>query len=166
MKQSFSHLIQRRLDTLQFAAPLLTRLVVGIAFFYSGHGKLQNLDGTTSFFRDLGIPFPAANALFISSLEYIGGALLIVGLGTRIFAALLSSTMIVALFTADKASFVKNFPADLSDVTPVMFLLFLIWLTLYGGGTVAVDRLVERLFLRRKTADSQAVHALINRNLA
>jgi len=137
------------IQSLQFAAPLLTRLMVGITFFYTGHGKLQNLDRTTSFFADLGIPFPAANAVFISSLEFFGGICLMAGLGTRLFAALLSSTMVVALLTADKDSFISKFPADLTDVSPAMLLMFLIWLVLYGPGAVSLDRLIGRLLRRR-----------------
>jgi putative oxidoreductase len=148
-----NHLIQRGLkaanraiETLQFAAPLATRLVVGITFFYTGHGKLQNLDRTASFFNDLGIPFPGANAIFISALEFFGGICLMLGLGTRVFAALLSSTMVVALMTADKDSLITKFPADLTDVTPVVLLLFLVWLVLYGPGAASLDRLAGRIF--------------------
>jgi len=72
-----------------FLAPLLTRLVVGWGFHVTGHGKLSNLTKVTGFFTDLGIPFPGANAVFIASLEFVGGLCLILGLGTRIFAALL-----------------------------------------------------------------------------
>jgi putative oxidoreductase len=154
-----SSLIQRGIgaaskavENLQFAAPLLTRLVIGVAFFYTGRGKLANLDRTTSFFSDLGIPFPGANALFISSLEMIGGLCLMLGLGTRIFAALLSSTMVVALMTADKESFMAKFPAELTDVAPVVLLLFLIWLILYGAGSFSLDHLASRVIHRRKNA--------------
>ena len=104
----------------------------------------MNLDRTSAFFTDLGIPFPAANAVFISSLELVGGACLVLGLGTRIFAALLSSTMVVALLTADRGTFVSKFPAELTDVTPVVFLLFLIWLVLYGAGPLSLDRLLDQ----------------------
>jgi len=156
MTQRIDNLIQLGLRTassaiqsVQFAAPLMTRLVVGITFFYTGHGKLQNLDRTASFFADLGIPFPGTNAVFISSLEFFGGICLIVGLGTRIFAALLSSTMIVALLTADKDSLISKVPADLTDLSPVVLLLLLIWLVLYGAGSVSLDRLVVRRFRRR-----------------
>jgi putative oxidoreductase len=82
---------------LAFLAPLLTRLVVGFGFHATGHGKLQNLAKVTGFFSDLGIPFPGANAHFIAYLEFIGGLCLIAGLGTRIFAFLLSCTMVVDL---------------------------------------------------------------------
>jgi putative oxidoreductase len=152
------NLIQRGLtaasgltSTLQFAAPLLTRLLVGITFFYTGQGKLQNLDRTTAFFADLGIPFASANALFISSLELVGGICLMLGLGTRIFSLLLSSTMIVALLTADKASFLGKFPAELTDVSPVVLLVFLIWLALYGPGRASLDWFLgKRLGLQQR----------------
>jgi putative oxidoreductase len=149
------------IQSLQFAAPLLTRLVVGITFFYTGQGKLQNLDRTASFFTDLGIPFAGANAVFISSLEFFGGICLMAGLGTRVFAALLSSTMVVALLTADKESLISKFPADLTDVSPAVLLLFLIWLVLYGPGSISVDLLIGRLLRRRSgaaTVASQLTH--------
>ena len=157
--------VSKALDSLQFAAPLVTRLVVGITFYYTGHGKLQNLDKTASFFADLGIPFPAANAIFISSLEFFGGMCLMAGFGTRIFAALLSSTMVVALLTADRDSFVSKFPADLTDVSPVVLLLFLAWLVLYGAGSVSLDRLISRL-LRKNSADDASKIGLAARNAA
>ena len=135
---------------LQFAAPLLTRALTGITFFYTGHGKIQNLDRTTAFFTDLGIPFPGANAIFISSLEFIGGICLMLGLGTRVISLLLSSTMIVALLTADKANFIGKFPAELTDVSPVVLLLFLIWMVLYGPGRVSLDWLLARSFKLEK----------------
>jgi putative oxidoreductase len=129
---------------LAFLAPLLTRLVVGVGFYYTGHGKLQNLAKVTSFFSDLGIPFPGANAAFIATLEFVGGLCLVLGLGTRLFAGLLSCTMIVALLTADKPTFVQKFPAEVTDVTSFTFLLFLIWLVLYGPGPVSIDRFLSK----------------------
>ncbi len=155
------------IDSLQFAAPLLTRLMVGITFYYTGHGKLQNLDRTASFFSDLGIPFPGANAVFISSLELFGGIALMFGLGTRVFAALLSSTMVVALMTADKDSLISKFPADLTDVSPVVLLMFLVWLVLYGAGPVSLDRVLGRLLKRKETASfSAAPGGAVNRSAA
>src|SRR5579871_862382 len=141
---------KRAVDALQFAAPLLTRLLVGVTFFYTGRGKLVNLDRTAAFFTDLGIPFPWANAAFISSLEFFGGICLVLGLGTRVFAALLSSTMVVALLTADKDNLIAKFPAELADVSPVVLLLFLVWLVLYGAGPVSLDRVLGRVLNRKK----------------
>jgi putative oxidoreductase len=129
---------------LAFLAPLLTRLVIGIAFHYTGHGKLQNLDRTTDFFGSLGIPFPHFNAIFISLLEFVGGLFLVVGLGTRIFAGLLSCSMIVALLTSDGKEWLMKFPADITDVTSFTYLLFLLWLVFYGPGPISLDKLVSK----------------------
>ena len=49
---------------LAFLAPLLTRLVIGQAFFFTGRGKIENFANTVSFFTDLGIPLPELNAAF------------------------------------------------------------------------------------------------------
>ncbi len=141
--------------SLQFLAPLLTRLVLGIGFYYTGKGKLGNLEKITGFFTDLGIPFPHANAVFIATLEFVGGICLVLGVGTRVFASLLSCTMIVALLTADKDALVQKFPSDVSDVTSFTFLVFLIWLVLYGPGPLSIDRLLSKwMGLEKKTEES------------
>ena len=75
---------------------------MGQAFFLTGRGKLENFPRTVEFFTNLGIPMPELNAAFVSRLEFYGGMLLIVGLATRLVAAGLASTMVVALMTADK----------------------------------------------------------------
>ncbi len=133
---------------LAFLPPLLTRLVVGQAFFFTGRGKLQNIEGVVTFFTGLGIPFPAANAAFVSRLEYYGGMLLVAGLFTRVVALLLSSIMVVALLTADRGTFLGALRGTgdtvLADVTPFAYLLFLLWLIAFGPGRVSLDRLVER----------------------
>lgn len=131
-----------------FLPPLLTRLVLGQAYFFTGRGKLENFENTVSFFTDLGIPMPGANAAFVARLEYYGGMLLMVGLLTRVVALLLSSTMVVALLTADRALFLEALrgsgDAGLTDVTPFVYLLLLLWLVAFGPGPVSVDRLLAR----------------------
>jgi putative oxidoreductase len=98
----------------------------------------------TGFFSSLGIPFPHANAVFISSLEFFGGLLLILGLGTRIFAFMLSCSMMVALLTADRPDFIQKFPPDPTDIASLTYLLFLIWLVLYGPGPVSIDYFLSK----------------------
>jgi putative oxidoreductase len=131
-----------------FVAPLLTRLVIGQAFFLTGRGKLQNPENIVAFFTSLGIPLPELNAAFVSRLEYYGGMLLIVGLGTRLVALLLSSTMVVALLTADRQDFVSALSGagekGLTDVTALVYLLFLIWLVLQGPGALSLDTPLRR----------------------
>ena len=133
---------------LAFLAPLLTRLALGHAFFLTGRGKLQHFDNTVTFFTGLGIPFPVINAAFVGSLELVGGLALVLGLGTRLFSLGLLSTMVVALWTADKERFLESLnPASdfgPTDVTAFAYLLFLLWLTLFGPGPVSLDALVKR----------------------
>ena len=136
------------LGYLDWVPGLLTRLVVGFAFYDSGSGKLKDLEKTVNFFTDLGIPFPELNAAFVARLEYYGGILLLAGVLTRIVALLLSSTMIVALLTADRQTFINAFTRTgeigLSDVAPFVLGVFLSWLVIRGAGSVSVDALLKR----------------------
>jgi putative oxidoreductase len=133
---------------LSFAAPLLTRIPLGLAFVGTGRGKWQHIDNVVGFFTDLGIPFASANAHFVASLELVGGACLVVGLLTRLMAAGLASTMVVALMTADRANFVSSWsPAAENgplDVVPFVYLCLLAWLVLLGPGVVSLDGLLRR----------------------
>jgi putative oxidoreductase len=139
---------------LSFLPPLLTRLVIGYAFYQAGQGKLAHPEKIVEFFTGLGIPLPAANAAFVSRLEFYGGMLLVVGLLSRLVAALLGSTMIVALMTADKAAFLEALAgageAGLTDVVPVVYGLFLLWLVVFGPGAASLDALLRR-WLRPET---------------
>ena len=144
MIQKLAAMGLRVTTALAFLAPLLTRLVIGIGLHYTGHGKLQNLERTTNFFSELGIPFPGANAVFVSSLEFIGGLFIIAGLGTRIVSAMLCVTLTVAVLTADRGTFVEKFPADLTDVASFTYLLLLLWLVFYGPGPVSIDRFLSK----------------------
>ena len=141
--------------SLAFLAPLLTRLILGFAFYQTGSGKWSDLDKPTTFFSDLGIPFPRANATFIATLELVGGICLMLGLGTRIFALLLSGSMTVALLTADKGDFVTKFPGGLLDVPSFAYGLFLLWLILAGPGWVSVDHWIAKKLGIRKESDNR-----------
>jgi len=134
---------------LAFLPPLLTRLVMGQAFFLTGRGKLANFAKTVEFFASLGIPMPELNAAFVSRLELYGGIALILGLCTRLVAAGLASSMVVALATADKQSFINALRMSgdqgLPDIVPFVYLLFLIWLLVAGPGILSLDALLAKL---------------------
>jgi putative oxidoreductase len=138
----------RLATALSFLAPLLTRVTVGYAFFLTGRGKLANFENFVGFFTDLGIPFPALNAHFVARLEYYGGIALILGLATRLFAAGLASTMVVAILTSEREQFLTSWlpTGDVGplDISPYVFLLLLSWLVLYGPGLVSLDTVVAR----------------------
>jgi putative oxidoreductase len=133
-----------------FLPPLLTRFFLGHAFYFTGRGKLQNPEGVVQFFTTLGIPAPALNAAFVSRLEYYGAMLLVAGLATRPVAAMLAVSMLVALLTADRDDFIEKFLArgdsqqDITTVAPLVLLLGLLWLTIYGPGLLSLDAIVKK----------------------
>jgi putative oxidoreductase len=145
--------------TLSFLAPLLTRLVIGQAYYQTGSGKIANFGNVVSFFTDLGIPFPEVNAFFVSRLEFWGGLLLVIGLFTRVVAGLLASSMVVALATADRQSFLEALrgtgDAGLTDVVSFVYLLFLIWLVLSGPGAASLDALLVRWLERARRQEGE-----------
>jgi uncharacterized membrane protein YphA (DoxX/SURF4 family) len=84
----------------------------------------------------------------------------VVGLLTRVTALLLSSTMAVALLTADRALFVQALAgtgeAGLTDVTPFVYLLMLLWLVVSGPGALSLDHLLARWVRPRAEPTSAA----------
>jgi putative oxidoreductase len=132
---------------LAFLAPLATRITLGHAFFLTGRGKLTYFENTVEFFASQGIPMPELNAHVVSRLEYYGGALLVIGLLTRVVALLLAGTMAVALLT-ERAAFLQSWrPATElgpTDISAFVFLLLLGWLVLYGPGAASLDHVLVR----------------------
>lgn len=126
-------------------APLLTRLLIGHAFILTGLGKWRHFDQTVEFFDGVGIPLPAVNAAFVATLEVVGGLGLVLGAGTRLLSALLASTMVVALLTADRAAFLGALSPGAeqgpTQIQAVVFLAFLAWLVAQGAGPLSLDRL-------------------------
>src|SRR5258707_5796480 len=89
-------------SSLQSVMLLAVRLYWGFQFAQTGWGKLHNLARITGFFASLNIPFPGFTAPFISTLEFVGGILLIWGLFSRPISLLLAGNMFVAYWTADR----------------------------------------------------------------
>ena len=139
---------RRAADGLRPIAPLLTRLVIGVAFFHAGLGKWHHFDNAVGFFTQLGIPAPAANAAFVSTIEVVGGLALFLGAFTRLFAFLLTPVMLVAIVTAHRTDIAEAFSREsdkgLTDVVPLVFLTFLLWLIAFGAGPISVDGLLSR----------------------
>lgn len=79
----------------------LLRIVLGIIFLYHGYSKLfvtGGFRGIVGFFTTIGVPLPLYSALLVSVAEFLGGALLILGLLTRWTSIVLLIEMLVAFF--------------------------------------------------------------------
>ncbi|HEX4022311.1 MAG TPA: DoxX family protein [Acidobacteriaceae bacterium] len=126
---------------LQSPLLLLVRLYWGWQFAQSGWGRLHHLAGATAFFASLNIPFPAANVIFISSLEFVGGILLIVGLGSRLTGLLLAVDMLVAYGVADREALSSIFsdPGKFYGADPYTFLFASVLILIFGAGIFSVD---------------------------
>jgi putative oxidoreductase len=132
----------------QSAMLLLLRLIYGWQFMMTGRGKLLNLERTTQFFTELGIPAPGFHALLVGGIEMVGGALLVAGLGTRLAAVPLSVSMVVAYLTAHRDEAFLSID-DFTSQAPYQFLLACLILLAFGPGRVALDALIARMISKR-----------------
>ena len=131
------------LNQLEWLPLLLVRLSVGLLFFESGRGKLfVKLEELGEFFVKLGIPFPHFNAVFVSTVEFVGGICLILGLATRIFSAQLFFVMLVAIFTAEIKK--VNTLGDFLYLPEVSLLVIFVWLVFSGPGKISIDHVLAR----------------------
>jgi len=135
-------LTDRIQPSLEWLPLLLARFICGWIFLWSGWGKLHNLEDVTAFFMDLGIPAASIQAPMIASLELVGGALLLVGLGTRFFSFMLSCTMVVALITAKREEIESL--GDLFGLSEFLYIALFVVLIVRGAGVVSLDTLVRK----------------------
>ena len=134
------------LSRLQSPFLLAVRLYWGWQFAQTGWGKLHNLAKITGFFESLNIPFPAFNAHFIAGLEFFGGILLILGLGTRLIAFLMAGNMLVAYWTADREALAAIFsdPGKFYVADPFTFLFASLIVLIFGAGYLSLDHIIAK----------------------
>jgi putative oxidoreductase len=138
--------ISGKISLLQSPFLLAIRLYWGWQFAQNGWGKLHNLAKITDYFTSLNIPFPAASAHFIAALEFFGGLLLIVGLGTRLVGLLLAANMMVAYWTADHDALVSilSDPGKFYIADPYTFLFASLMVLIFGAGLLSFDALIMK----------------------
>ena len=119
---------------LQSCGLTVLRIVVGIVFVMHGYQKVHvfHMQGVTGMLSHLGIPLPAVFAVILTTVELLGGILLITGLATRIPSVLLAIDMLVAIVTFH----MKNgFFAQTNGIElPLTLLGALVCLAISGGG--------------------------------
>ena len=131
-------------STLRSPILLAVRLYWGFQFAQTGWGKLHHIGKIAGFFANLNIPFPGFNAHFVSGLEFIGGILLMLGLGSRIIGFLLAGNMFVAYWTADHEALTSIFsdPGKFYVADPYTFLFASLMVLIFGPGLLAMDALI------------------------
>ncbi len=133
-------------SSLQSPFLLAVRLYWGWQFAQTGWGKLGNLDHVTQFFTSLGIPAPGVTATLIAALEFAGGILLVLGLGSRAIALLLTGDMLVAYLTADRDALSSIFsaPDKFYAAAPYTFLFAALLVLIFGPGKFSLDALIAK----------------------
>jgi putative oxidoreductase len=140
-----------RPDAAPFAI-LVARVCVGVFFAISGGNKLLVARHTQEMFATLsgaGIPFPHVMTYVVSSVEFIGGCLLIIGLLTSLTAAALTLVMIAAIYTVQLAALPKS-PSFLDWLDNFLYLPEVLYIVIFfslicsGPGRFSIDRLIAR----------------------
>jgi putative oxidoreductase len=124
----------------------LLRVVVGVIFVMHGWQKLSmGFHGVADFLGSHGIPVPTLAAVVLTLVELIGGIVLILGVLTRYFAALLAIDMLVAIITVHAKN---GFFAPKGVEFPLLLLVANLNLMLAGPGALSVSA------FRKKKIDS------------
>ena len=133
-------------NSLQSLFLLAIRLFWGWTFFHAGLGKLINIDSVIGFFQSINIPLPAFSAYSAAMVECFGGALLFLGLASRLVAIPLMFTMIVAFLTAypDAVRMIFTNPQNLIMKDPFSFFLVSLIVFIFGPGKISLDYWLEK----------------------
>src|SRR5438128_6026451 len=133
----------------EWLAIFVTRLVVGLLFLLSGRGKLfvrERLEQMRQTLIEAHVPFPEFKAVFVSTVEFVCGALLILGALTPIACVTLAGVMIVAIATTAirniKATSFLGWLSEFLYLPEVLYLVILIWLFFSGPGWFSIDHFI------------------------
>ncbi len=118
------------------------RVVVGAVFLIHGCQKLFvfGFHGVAGFLGPLGVPAPAVAAVVLTLVEFVGGALLVLGLFTRWAAWLLAIDMVVAILLVHLK---KGFFNPQGFEYPLTLLAANIAIAVAGPGAGAVDGVIK-----------------------
>lgn len=123
---------------------LLARVGLGVVLLAHGWQKFNQytLDGTAASFADMGIPAPAAAALFAAVVELVGGLALIAGLLTPVFVLLNVANLLGALVLVHigNGPFVANNGYELVVALTAGLLI----IAVLGAGRYSLDEALAR----------------------
>lgn len=137
----------RKSPVLTDLALLVSRVALGVILVAHGWQKFNEwtLAGTASAFTDMGIPAPTAAATFVTAVEVIGGAALIVGLLTPVVALLNMVNLLGALVLVHAENGV--FVGDNGFELVLALFAGLATIAMLGAGRYSTDGLVSRTAL-------------------
>lgn len=148
--------LRRRLDPVfgcaQTGLLLAIRLYWGFQFAQDGWGKLTHLARVAEFFASLNLPAPQMTALFVALVEFVGGILFALGIGSRMVSLVLFVNMTIAYLSVpdDRVNFshIVSNPSDFYNATPYTYWFAALIILVFGPGSIAFDTLLRKLFGR------------------
>lgn len=148
-------------SSLQSLFLLLIRLAWGYQMHMTGDIKLHDVAKVTARFTHLGIPLPAASAVFITALEFVGGLLFALGLGSRLIALLFVGDMTVAYITVDRKALTTIFsdPHNFYHAAPYTYLVAALIVLIFGPGKFSLDALLTKRFVVRASSPKASSRA-------
>ena len=128
--------------TLTTTARTILRIVTGFLFAAHGWQKFNEftIAGTQAAFAQMGVPAANLVAPVVATLELVGGVALILGVLTRVFAALLAVNMLGALFLVHATAGI--FAATGGYELVLILAAAALAVALVGAGKVSVDKAV------------------------
>ena len=148
------------LTRFQPIALLLLRVALGVIFLAHGLDKFRGgIDMVEGAFAEWGVPAAGIAAPITATIEVVAGIALLIGLGTRIAAALLGLVIIGALFFVKaEVGIISSTPMPGAEVD-IALLAGLFVLFIAGPGAAAVDGAIgieSRSLVAAPTARSAA----------
>ncbi len=130
---------------------LAIRLFWGYLFIQTGLEKLSNPGSTAEYFQSLNIPASHITVYLVAGLEVLCGALIIIGLASRLAAIPLIAITVTAYLTAHVAVFkeVLAHPEAITKEPPFNFLLAALIVFCFGPGLFSIDAIVKKLRCRK-----------------
>lgn len=133
----------------QWIGMLLARLSVGLLFMLSGAGKLFSSVRREQMRQTMvsaHISVPEISGIFVSSVECVFGALLVVGFLTPLCCLMLTLVMVGALSTTVlrgiKGRSAVSWLSEFLYLPEVLYVVILVWLLLSGPGWFSLDHLL------------------------
>ena len=135
-------------------AILAVRIALGVFFAISGANKLFVAQRTHAMYETLvaaNVPFPQLMTYFVSSVEFVGGCLLVVGLLSSVACFVLLFDMLTAILTTKLSTMPKGDPPlnwldNFLYLPEVLYALLFVWLICSGPGRFSIDyRILARL---------------------
>jgi putative oxidoreductase len=104
----------------------------------------------------------------VGCVEFFGGLLLILGLGSRLTGLVLTGNMFIAYLTADREallSFLSN-PGKFYGADPYTFLFAAVLILIFGPGWIALDTWIAHRYLTQASLQERSLAPSVHADAA